>query len=163
MRQLLACWMPSMVAQAGMMSLPLTCWQHRASPLRQASPTSPSPIFTHSTTSCRTAKCLQQEHAKQQQGVAAKTCRPTAECGRQQMGASSKVFAAKTCKPTAKWLQQNHADQQQSVCSRHMETNSKGYDEQLFCSILATCCEQQNADSRMYSRWHGSIWIKRCM
>lgn len=52
MSTLLACWMPNTVAKAGTMSLPLIAWQHMLSPRVAASPTNPSPIFTHSTTSC---------------------------------------------------------------------------------------------------------------
>jgi len=51
MRTLLACWTPRTVAKAGMMSLPLTAWQHMPSPRVAACPTKPSPIFTHSTMS----------------------------------------------------------------------------------------------------------------
>ena len=52
MRQLLACWMPSTDSKAGMICLPVVCWVHMPSPRVAASPTRPSPIFTHSTKSC---------------------------------------------------------------------------------------------------------------
>lgn len=61
MRTLLACWTPRTVAKAGMMSLPLTAWQHIPSPWVAACPTRPSPIFTHSTISyvtlCTQGQC----------------------------------------------------------------------------------------------------------